>query len=144
METSANSARSTSTVTAATGKQTRRATRRAGVGSAETTLICNLTNVRQLWLPHIDSGVTQAAGQSRGGVEILNISVGVGGVIRSARVGPVNPSSEHLCPTGDTEAACQGAVRRARVKNKLDATALSCAQNVNARLGSDSDKRAGF
>lgn len=67
METSTNNARSTSTVTAATGKQTRRATRRAGVGSAETTLICNLTNVQQLWLPHTDSGVTQAAGQSRGG-----------------------------------------------------------------------------
>lgn len=118
METSTNSAGSTSTVTAATGKQTRRATRRAGVGSTETTLICNLTNVQQLWLPHTDSGVTQAAGQSRVGVEILNISVGGGVVIRSARVGPVNPSSEHLRPTGDTEAARQGAVRRARVKKQ--------------------------
>lgn len=77
-------------------------------------------------------------------MENLNISVEGVLLLGVARVGPVNPSSEHLWPTGDTEAARERAARRARVKNKLDATALSCAQNVNARLGSDSDKRAGF
>lgn len=83
-------ARSTSTVTAATGKQTSRATRGAGVGSIETTLICNLTNLQQLLLTHTGSGVTWL--QGREGVEILNISV-EGGTSQSVslQVTPVQP-----------------------------------------------------
>lgn len=86
MEASNQRARSTSSVTAAAGKQTSRATRGAGVGSIETTLICNLTDLQQLLLPltQCDRGCREQRGG--GVVETLNISVG--GVIRTERAGP--------------------------------------------------------